>query len=219
LASCYFEINDMGRAQQHIDTAQKMSRHNRFVVDLQCTIAIRTEDLVAAEKALGVLERVDPGGFYEHRRSTFEQARGNAAEALRWAEKARESLSKPPFEVVANLANCQIEMNRLSEAGRTLRELQVRFPDTHHDAKLGLRCKLEIRRGDVNVAEILWKQIRERETRVHMGLRLALLNRKALTQSLSEAEAAEQQQIMERLRDVDWERSERLLGSVLSAQE
>jgi hypothetical protein len=67
----------------------------------------------------------------------------------------------------------------LPEAGRTLADLQRRFAGTHHDTMIGLRCKLEIRRGEIKVAEALWNQLREKGTGVHLGLRLALLNRKA----------------------------------------
>lgn len=214
LAACYFELGDITNAIAHINIAQKSSPHNRFVVDLQCMIAIRTGDAPAAEKALAVLERVDPGGFYLHRMSTYEQALGHSPEALSYAEKAAENISRPKFEILANLANCQIESNLLAEAGKTLGELQRRFAGTHHDAMIGLRCKLETRRGDIDAAQALWSQLREKGTGVHAGLRLALLNRKAVTTSLAESELKEQNQLIERFKGSDWRRNERLLGSV-----
>jgi hypothetical protein len=165
-------------AEHQINIAQKISPHNAFIVDLQCTIALRTGNFPAAERALAILEKVDPGGFYDHRRSTFEQAKGNARVALDYARAAVEAISHPPFEVMANLANCQIEMGQFPEAGATLRDLGSRFVGTHHDATLGLRCKLEIRRGEVVTAEALWKQLRDKESGVALGLRLAILNRK-----------------------------------------
>lgn len=217
LASCYFGSGDIRQAQRHIDIALQKSPHNRFIVDLQCTIAIRTGDFASAEKGLAVLEKVDPGGFFLHRMSTFEQARGRAHEALDYAEKAVQNFARPPFEILANLANCQIEMNQLAEAGATLRELQTRFRGTHHDASIGLRCKLEIRRENFDLATSLWNQIREKDTAVHLGLRLALLNRKSSIRGLSKSELEEQDVILLRLEAVDWDRTQRLFGSVLPA--
>jgi tetratricopeptide (TPR) repeat protein len=219
LASCYFEKGNLQKAQEHINIARKASPHNRFVIDLECTIAIRTGDTLAAKKALAVLERVDAGAFYQHRMSTFEQSQGHPVEALAYAEKAVENLPRPQFEVLANLANCQIESNRLPEAGHTLSDLLKRFAGTHHDAKIGLRCKLEIRRGDIGVAETLWNQIHEKGTGVHSGLRLALLNRKAQGGPLSPAETKEQADLLNRFTGIDWRRNERLLGSVITSEE
>jgi tetratricopeptide (TPR) repeat protein len=219
LASCYFERGNIPKAEAHINIAQKASPHNRFVVDLQCIIALRTGNMAAAKKALAVLERVDPSGFYQHRMSTFEQAQGHQAEALEYAKKAVDSVTRPQFEILANLANCQIEAGQLPEAGSTLSDLQKRFSGTHHDAMVGLRCKLEIKRGEIDIAEALWSRIREKGTGVHSGLRLALLNRKAQLKSLSGPELKEQAELLDRLKNVDWLRNERLLGSVVSIEE
>jgi hypothetical protein len=84
---------------------------------------------------------------------------------------------------------------------------------------IGLRCKLEIRRGDIAVAETLWKQIHEKGTGVHSGLRLALLNRKAQGGALSPAETKEQADLLNRFSGIDWHRNERLLGSVITSEE
>lgn len=219
LASCYFEKGDLAKAQAHIAIARKASPHNRFVVDLECTIAIRTGDAPAARKALAVLERVDPGAFYQHRMSTYEQAFGSSIEALAYSERAVESLPRPHFEVLANLANCQIEANQLAAASQIMVELQKRFAGTHHDAMVGLRCKLEIRKSEIQIAEALWNQIREKGTGVHAGLRLALLNRKSQIQPLTDAEISEQVALLDRFKDTDWKRNERLFGSVISSDE
>jgi tetratricopeptide (TPR) repeat protein len=219
LARCYFDLGNLGKADEHIKLAQKSSPHNRFVIDLQCTIAIRTGDLKGAEKALAVLERVDPSEFYQHRMSTFEQASGRADKALEFAERAVEMSARPQFEILANLANCQIEMGRLPAAGSTIADLQRRFPGTHHDELTGLRCKLEIRRGDVRVAEVLWGQIREKATSVHMGLRLSVLNKKSQVGGLSSAEEIEQQDLLGALGGTDWRKTERLVGSILTSDE
>jgi len=82
LASSYFELGDLPNAELHIRQAEERSSHNPYVVDLRCTIALRLGDLETAGRALAILERVDPSGFADHRRSTFEQARGAPEAAL-----------------------------------------------------------------------------------------------------------------------------------------
>ncbi|MDO9609874.1 MAG: tetratricopeptide repeat protein, partial [Brevundimonas sp.] len=120
LASSYFEIGDLPTAEHHIRQAEERSPHNRYVVDLRCTIALRLGDLETAERTLTILERVDPSGFSDHRRSTFEQARGEPGAALEYAESANRKIAHPAFEVMANLANCQIEADQAASAVSTL---------------------------------------------------------------------------------------------------
>ena len=216
LASCYFEKGNMSKAEYHIREAEKRSPHNRYIVDLRCTIAIRMGDMDNAQRTLEILERVDTGGFADHRRSTYEQAQGNSAEALLHARKALEKMERPPFEVLANLVNCLIESGEASEALDTLGLLVGRFGNIRHDAQVGLKCKYEIRFGDVVNAEALWKSLREKDTPVHNGLRIAILNHKGQVGQLNGAEKQE----MERLIDLpsmgESERMAKMLGSVFS---
>ncbi len=116
LASCYFELGDLVKAEHHIRQAEDRSPHNRYVVDLRCTIALRLGDLETAERTLDILERVDPSGFADHRRSTFEQARRDPETALKYAESANRKIAHPTFEVMANLANCEIEAGNATSA-------------------------------------------------------------------------------------------------------
>src|SRR5437764_109058 len=83
---CY-QAGDISAAEKCIRIADGISPLNRFVVEVRCTIAIRMGDLTAAEKLLAILERADPGGYYFHRRSVFEQARGDQYNALEFAKK------------------------------------------------------------------------------------------------------------------------------------
>jgi tetratricopeptide (TPR) repeat protein len=212
LASCYFEIGDWMAAEKELAVAELDTTHNPFIVDLKCMIAIRRGNLSAAEMHLAILERVDKSGFFEHRRSTFEQASGNPREALRYALLAMQAHHRPPFEMVGNLANCYIEVGEYEEAAATLSQLSSRFPSSFSDAQLGLRCKLEIRRGDLEVAETLWRQMRDHDTPVHLGLRASLLKKKASIFGLSDSEHSEMSVISSRQGDSDT--FERLLGSV-----
>jgi tetratricopeptide (TPR) repeat protein len=176
-AICYFEDGNIRKAEVHIREAERQSPHNKYIIDLRCVIAIRLGDLTSAERTLDILDRVETGGFAEHRRSTFEQARGDHQRALEYALTAMTKMPNPPFEVVANLANCQIEAGRPEDAIETLTLMAKRFRGTHHDAQVGLRCKYEIRFGEISNAGGLWRTLREKRTPVHSGLRLAMLGR------------------------------------------
>lgn len=217
LAVSYFEDGNLRKAEEHIGLAERRGESNSFVVDLKCTIALRLGDLAGAEKSLATLERIEPGGFYHHRRSTFEQASGNSSVALEQAELARDMIANPPFEVLANLANCQMEMEQLERAGATLAQIDQRFGLMQHDAKAGLRCKLEARRGNIALAESMWQRIRDKHLPTHLGLRKSLLNKKSAKEKLTDAETEELIQIEARLTMADGERLTRLLGSILAA--
>ena len=216
LGSSYFELGDLDKAEAHIREAEDRSPHNRYVVDLRCTIALRMGDLVTAERTLDVLERVDPSGFADHRRSTFEQARGEVFSALDYARQAVEKITHPPFEVIANLANCEIEAGDARGALSTLSSIQQRFGGTHHDAQVGLRCKYEIRFGTIEAAEGVWRTLRDGGTPVHTGLRLSILNRKASVCGLSAEEEEERNSLIEKQSEVELQRIERMIGSTLS---
>lgn len=216
LASCYFEVGDLPKARAQIEIAERLSPHNKYVVDLQCQIAIRLGDLPGTEKALKVLSRVDDNGFYEHRQSTYEQAKGDASEALRFAKLAVAERTRPQFEMLANLANCQIEMGEYEQAAASLGDLDTRFSQTHRDSRLGMRCKLEMKRGDVETAEALWLKIRTPNSGVHMGLRAALLSKKSQKASLTDAEIAELEKLKEHFKGVDSDKEIRLYGSQLT---
>ena len=219
LASSYFELGDLAKAEHHIKEAEERSPHNRYVVDLRCTIALRHGDLDTAARTLDVLERVDPSGFADHRRSTFEQARGDPEAALRHAETANRTIPHPPFEVMANLANCEIEASRAPAALSSLTAISKRFGGANHDAQVGLRCKYEIRFGSLDAAEGLWKTLRDRGTPVHTGLRLSILNRKGTEVGLDAAEEEERQGLAERQSALEAERNDRMLGSIFSRSE
>ena len=216
LASCYFEIGNMSKAEYHIRDAEKRSPHNRFIVDLRCIIAMRMGDLENAQRTLEILERIDTGGFADHRRSTYEQAQSNSTSALLHARRALEKMERPRFEVLANLTNCLIESGESSEALETLGLLNSRFGNIRHDAQVGLKCKYEIRFGDVTNAEALWKSLREKDTPVHNGLRIAILNRKGQNGQLKEAEKQELELLIDLPSMDESERMAKMLGSMFS---
>lgn len=215
LAGCYFESGDLPKARAQIEIAERLSPHNKYVVDLQCQIAIRLGDLSAAERALAVLSRVEEAGFYEHRRSTFEQARGNLDEALRFARLAVDDQARPQFETLANLANCQMEMGDVDGAAATLVDIDNRFATTHRDSRLGMRTKLELKKGDLETAEVMWRKIRS-PSKAHLALRSAMLRRKAQKSPLSSNESAELERLSANFKAGEDEKAAQMLGAELA---
>lgn len=127
--------------------ALERDRENPYAIDVWAQIATRSRDFKAAREALSRLEVVDKPMRYYHRLSTVELASDHYMEALEAAQKAAESEHFPPFEVLMQLAICQIATNNLSEAEGLLSSLTQRFGSTRRDAQVGLACQLEIARG------------------------------------------------------------------------
>ncbi len=219
IASCYYELGDIEKANANIAEAESRSPHNRYVIDLRCTIALRNGDMDTAARTLTILERVDPTGFADHRRSTFEQANGDPASALSHAQISRTKFTHPPFEVLANLANCYIEMNNGSDALAAIRDLQQRFRGLRHDAQVGLQCKYEIKFGSIENASGLWTQLLAKDSPQHVGLRLGILNKKAAAGSLSVEEQKEYSDLSLAQSNNVVQRALRMLGSVVSRTE
>ncbi len=215
LASCYFELGDLPKANIHIKEAESIEPHNKFIVDLRCTISIRLGDLGEAERTLNILDRVETGGFSEHRRSTFEQAKGDSRAALRYANAAIAKMTNPPFEVLSNLANCNIEAGCPNDALEVFKKLEKRFGGARHDAQAGLRCKYEIRFGDIKAAEGLWNKLRDKNTPVGSGLRIAILNRKSQAGHLTGDEEKELEKLLSLQEKTGSDRLTHLLGSLI----
>jgi hypothetical protein len=96
-----------------------------------------------------------------------------------------------------------VECGREDEAVTALAALDRKFLATNSDSRLGLHCKLELRRGDVAVAEGFWTKLSEKGTPVHLALRANILRRKQDILGLSDAERAELASITNQLTLMD----------------
>lgn len=210
LATCYFHLDLLDDAKREIRLAEQADSHNVYVLDLKCTIAMRSGDEEGVRNALELLSRLDAGSFYPHRRSTYELSHGNIEDALKYARIATDTENRPVFETVANLANCQIEAGLIPDAADTLLELDQKFSSIRRDTRLGLHCKLELRRGDARTAEIFWSQITNKDIPVHRALRLNTLKLINAERDLTEVEVAEFESLSEIL---DESRAKKLLLS------
>ena len=90
-----------------------------------------------------------------------------------------------------------IESSRYKDASEGLDNIEKMFraDRIHKDIHLGLRCKLCLKQDNWHEAEIHWKQLRQKDLPVHLGLRGEILSQKIYdpTTSPSEREDAERE--------------------------
>jgi tetratricopeptide (TPR) repeat protein len=171
LALCYFILGDQEGASKYIQEAIERHGDNRYVVDLWIQIATRRGDEKAARQALARLEVIDKPLHYFHRLSRVEFAFGNYQEAQIAAKKAFESVKRPPFEVIAQLIYCEIELDNIQDAENLLNELDRKFGNIRHDVRLGLRCRLEIAQKRFGKALTLSERSRDKQSLFHKKIR------------------------------------------------
>ena len=187
LALCYFILGDEQGASKYIEEALERHGDNRYVVDLWIQIATRKGDERAARQGLGRLEILDKPLHYLHRLSRVEFAFGHLREAQVAAKKAVESTTRPPFEVLAHLIYCEIELGDMKEAENLLKELDRRFGNIKHDVRLGLRCRLEIEKGRFGEALAQTERIHDKESIFYKKIRRDALSGELKYSALTDA--------------------------------
>lgn len=175
LAQCYFELDELDKAREHIAEAEERDAENRFVVDLKCQIATRLRYEAEAYNALAVLEYIDRKDFYFHRKSTVEYAFGRREQALRDVATVFELCNKPSFEMYSQLVNVLIGTEEYEDARYRLDQMDNIFRGRRRDIRLGLRCKLLIAQGKLEDALRVWNEIEQKEHPAHVALRYQAL--------------------------------------------
>lgn len=184
LAYCYFIEGDLEQASKYIEEALDRHSDNRFIVDLWAQIATSKGDETAARQALGRLELVDNPLYYHHRASRIALAFNKLQEARDQAKLAANSSEHPPFEVLAQLIYCEIELGDTDEAAELLTSLDQRFGNIRRDIRLGLRCRLEIARGRYSEALNLSERITDKNTFFYKKIRFDALEGEVLHSAL-----------------------------------
>ncbi len=174
MAACLFRLGKLAEAMEKVGEAESYGE-NRYVADLKVQIAIALRDEDAARDGLARLEKLEDSMFYNHRRSTVEAAFGDMEKAYAAALLAWESGERPPFEVLAQLVICEIDTRRFADAVKDLALLDERYHYTRRDIRTGLRCRLEIERGAVQDALVLWGKLEDKSKPVHQALRRDIL--------------------------------------------
>lgn len=171
LALCYFGLGKFEQAEQHVALALERQSDNRYLIDLRIQIACERGDAELARDLLDTLDQVDRPEFAAHRRSRVEDTFGNVQGAYRSAKEAASASSRPPFEVVAQLALMSIKTGRHDEAQEQLNRLDALYPRMRRDIRHGLRCRAAIARGEYDDALGLWERLENKTKAVHLALR------------------------------------------------
>lgn len=170
LAECYLHMGDIERASRHIEQAQSRQPDNRYVVDLRIKILCLEGKESEARDLLQLLAEIDEPAFAAHRRSRVEFAFGNLDAALVAAEQAARESERPPFEVLANLALCQIRNGRTDDAGTTLGRLSQLYGNLKKDVQTGLKARRCIALGEFEEALVHCRQFESSDNPVHLSL-------------------------------------------------
>jgi tetratricopeptide (TPR) repeat protein len=175
LGQVLFELGDYVGARQHLTQADEADPNNKFVVDYAVQVAIAERSFAEAEILLGRLQRIEETTRYEHRRSTYELAKGNILEAFAASTTAMDSSPRPHFEVIAQYTKLAIYSKKPEEAERGLEMLSKRFGGIRSDIQNGLLARYLLMKGQVEDAEATWNKIKRKDTIVHKRIRASIL--------------------------------------------
>jgi tetratricopeptide (TPR) repeat protein len=171
LAECYYQTNDLDSALKHVEAAQARQSDNPYVVTLKIKIACKQGDEATARELLPILDEVDRPGFAAHRHSRVNLAFGDAGRALEFARKAVAGLSRPPAEMLSNLALCELKNGYVDEADATVAQLSRYYAVQQRGVILGLRARIALARSEFEEALALSDQFESRDTAIHKAIR------------------------------------------------
>lgn len=176
LAHCLFRLGKAGDAKSVLSKAPEWIFGNSYVVDLAAQIAIAEKNWRTADSYISDLEHIATREDFHYRRATLRATHKQWTEALQDADVACESIP-PRFEAMAQRADILIELGRFPEAASAIEDL-VPIGVQKRDVKTGLKCKLLLRQGKWQEAEVLWQGLRQKELPVQQGLRKEILLQK-----------------------------------------
>jgi tetratricopeptide (TPR) repeat protein len=171
LAFCYYKVDKLDKAFDHINEALSNHGDNPYIVDLWVQIACSQRDEETARKGLQRLEAIGDPLFYYHRLSRTESTFGNIPQAQKASDKAYSINSSPPFAVIAQLIYCETELQHLNRAEELLDQLDSEYSNTRQDIRLGLRCRIQIVKGQFGNALCVSEKINDKDTHFYKRIR------------------------------------------------
>jgi tetratricopeptide (TPR) repeat protein len=201
LATCLFRLDNLAEAEKIIKMGLRRRRPNSLLLDLAAQVAISRGNYPEAESYIDRLRRVRADADYHHRLATLLNARGRFQDALPHAEAATHG-GRRRFEVEATFIDTLIEVHDFRRATDLLDDLdqRERFGSEKRDVRLGLRCKLYLRRRKWKDAEAVWNELEDKTRPVHLALRQELLQQKIDDITTSPGARAHARAELERLR-------------------
>ena len=107
-------------------------------------------------------------------------------------------VTPPCFEAMAQRADILIELSHFPEAASAVEEL-IPLGVMKRDVKTGLKCKLLLRQGKWQEAQVLWQGLHQKELPVQQGLRKEILLQKAADVMTAPADRKEALDELERI--------------------
>ena len=176
LGHCYFFVRNYKKANEYVQKVlQRQRDHKRvnfYALDLQAQIAIALGDRDIANSSIAQLQDIDQSAYY-YRKSRFEFLLGDKHQAEKDAENARK-FSKddnPRFQILAQLAWCNITIKDLDKAEKILKEIGQRYGSITLDIQKGLRTRLAIARSRYEDAFLLSNEIKDKSSKPYQGIR------------------------------------------------
>lgn len=193
LAECYYQTNDLESALKHVEAAQQRQSDNPYVVTLRIKIACKQRDEETARRLLPVLDEVDQPGFAAHRHSRVDLAFGDTDQALEYANQAVAGLSRPPAEMLSNLALCQLKKGDVDKADATVTRLEKLYAVQQRDVILGLRARIALARSNFEEALALCGQFERLNHQTHRAIKRDAMAGLLANTSMGQAKRAELQ--------------------------
>jgi tetratricopeptide (TPR) repeat protein len=194
-ADCLHRLGRDGEALKRIELARKRDPANIFILDLYIRICLANGKIPEAEDALEEMERYDAEKkFFHHRKSRILAEKKLWGPALVEADAALKT-GKSPFEVQAQRVDLLIELHRYDEANKELEKLKVEFGAFRKEIQFGLKCKFYIRQGNWRQAEIIWGELKEKDSEINSVMLKLIYELKAKDSSvpITERKRAEEE--------------------------
>ncbi|MGZ5528157.1 MAG: tetratricopeptide repeat protein, partial [Limisphaerales bacterium] len=187
LAWCYAMEGNLDEAERFLEEALHKNSDNPFVVDLGVQIAIKKQNQDLARERLAQLKEIESPAFYQHRLSLVESSFGNLERAREAAREAVKLEPKPTFEMVSQLAVCELKSNNLDEASRLLVQLERDYARKRPDFQLTLRAIVEVERRHYGNALLLLDRRVSKNDSYYYYVRKRAIDGELITTALDDA--------------------------------
>ncbi len=206
LAWCFFIKKDYAKSAKSLEDILTDHGENNFVIDLSVQLATKMKDETAARQRLRQLAAIDSSGFYFHRLSTVESFFGDIDAAHKASLQAVQLEERPSFEMLGQLALCEIKRGLVDDAEGRLADLDKQFHRIRQDVRLNLRGRLELARKRYKAAFELSEKNTKRDDKFYKDVRRQALEgllSGALNDSVRNAYLKELKQLNEELKTID----------------
>lgn len=186
MAACHFHLNQLSEAENRLEKILPIYIDDRFVLDFAVQLATKRGNEALARERLDALRRVDEESFYHHRLSCVELKFGNLFAALFASRECMKLESNPTFEMLMQLATCQIRAKEFDEAEETIGQLDRRFKRRESDVRSQLRAAIALGRKQFGTAVTLTSACVDKKSSFWRRIRIKALEGELRTSALKD---------------------------------